>query len=135
MTGFVEALAKDAGVRGWTDDAVAAFLADPSSVAVLEPPRGFALGRLVLDEAELDLVVVAAEHRRRGHGRALLAAFERAASQRGAHVVHLEVSAQNSSALALYEAAGYERVGRRPRYYEDGADALLFTKRLVGLAT
>jgi ribosomal-protein-alanine N-acetyltransferase len=41
--------------------------------------------------------------------------------------IWLEVHAQNNSALALYSNLGFQEVGRRPKYYRDGGDAVLFT--------
>jgi ribosomal protein S18 acetylase RimI-like enzyme len=77
--------------------------------------------------------MVAASHRRRGIGRALLRAAEDWA--RGSRVSKLElhVFPHNEPALALYEDAGYEREGFRRRHYRrpDGSyvDAVLMAKR------
>jgi ribosomal-protein-alanine N-acetyltransferase len=43
----------------------------------------------------------------------------------------LEVSAANQAALALYEAAGFEEIDRRRRYYRDGTDAVVMRLRLA----
>jgi ribosomal-protein-alanine N-acetyltransferase len=37
----------------------------------------------------------------------------------------LEVAADNAAALEFYAQAGFVEVGRRPRYYANGADALV----------
>jgi ribosomal protein S18 acetylase RimI-like enzyme len=66
----------------------------------------------------------------RGTGGALLAAAERAAAAAGALELGLEVRTDNAAALHLYETSGYRATGRRPAYYEDGADALRMTKIL-----
>jgi ribosomal-protein-alanine N-acetyltransferase len=42
----------------------------------------------------------------------------------------LEVAPGNAAARALYASAGYAEVGRRPRYYPDGSDALLLARAL-----
>lgn len=39
----------------------------------------------------------------------------------------LEVHAENEPAQALYRQLGFTEVGRRPKYYRDGGDAVLFT--------
>ena len=41
--------------------------------------------------------------------------------------IWLEVHAQNTAALGLYSTLGFLEVGRRPKYYRDGGDAVLFT--------
>jgi len=87
-------------------------------------PAGFALARVVADEAELLLIGVRPGWRRRGIGRALLRAAELEAIARGAHKLHLEVRAENPAA-ALYDSAGFTPAGRRPGYYV-GKDGQLF---------
>jgi ribosomal-protein-alanine N-acetyltransferase len=46
----------------------------------------------------------------------------------------LEVSANNEAARALYARAGFVEVGRRPRYYASGADALVLRLDLSAAA-
>lgn len=41
--------------------------------------------------------------------------------------IWLEVHALNTAALGLYSNLGFQEVGRRPKYYRDGGDAVLFT--------
>jgi ribosomal-protein-alanine N-acetyltransferase len=77
---------------------------------------GFALARAVAGEAELLLLAVGQEVRRRGVGGALLARFISVAKRRGATRLHLEVRDGNP-ALDLYRSAGFEEVGRRRSYY------------------
>ena len=40
----------------------------------------------------------------------------------------LEVRTGNFGALAFYRALGFERAGRRPAYYRDGSDALVYSR-------
>ncbi|HEY0179672.1 MAG TPA: GNAT family N-acetyltransferase [Dokdonella sp.] len=81
--------------------------------------------------ARLYSIAVAADQRGRGLGAALLAAAERAARRRGGRALRLEVRVDNPAAQRLYERRGYRRFGARAAYYEDGADALRYEKRLV----
>ena len=53
------------------------------------------------------------------------------ARRRGGDVAVLEVRVSNVAAIGLYESLGFESLGRRRAYYEDGEDALLFVKDLV----
>jgi RimJ/RimL family protein N-acetyltransferase len=83
--------------------------------------------------ADLGLMV-AASHRRRGIGSALLAAAEEWARGAGVSKLELHVFPHNEAAIALYEGFGYEREGYRRRHYRrpDGSyvDAVLMAKRL-----
>jgi RimJ/RimL family protein N-acetyltransferase len=83
--------------------------------------------------ADLGLMV-AASHRRRGIGSALLAAAEEWARGAGVSKLELHVFPHNEAAIALYEAFGYEREGYRRRHYRrpDGTfvDAVLMAKRV-----
>jgi ribosomal-protein-alanine N-acetyltransferase len=92
---------------------------------------GFALARLVADEAELLLLAVKPAGQRRGIGRILLEHFEDEAGARGASRLHLEVR-EGNHALSLYERAGFGLVGRRRDYYSgqngDRYDALTLAK-------
>lgn len=79
-------------------------------------PAGFALTRVVADEAELLLIAVTPAARRRGVGQALIADCIALAAAAGATRLHLEVRECNP-AIALYQRAGFERAGRRRGYY------------------
>jgi RimJ/RimL family protein N-acetyltransferase len=83
--------------------------------------------------ADLGLMV-AAGHRRRGIGRALLDAAEAWARAVGVSKLELHVLPHNAAAIALYERFGYEREGLRRAHYRtrDGAllDAILMAKLL-----
>ncbi len=98
-------------------------------------PEGFALGQIAGPEITLLTLAVHPDHHRRGHGTALLGAFERAAIGREADQVYLEVAETNLPAQALYLGRGYQEVGRRPRYYRPiGAppiDGLVMRKNLL----
>jgi ribosomal protein S18 acetylase RimI-like enzyme len=65
--------------------------------------------------ANLYGVYVAPEVRRAGVGRALLDAAVAAATELGAELLELGVSALNAPAIALYERAGFRRWGVQPR--------------------
>ncbi|MFI2712429.1 GNAT family N-acetyltransferase [Micromonospora sp. NPDC018662] len=61
-----------------------------------------------------DLEVVA-DHRGQGLGRALLAAGERAARERGARALELNVFGANETAATLYRTSGYRVVTQQMR--------------------
>ncbi len=88
---------------------------------------GYLLGRH--DEEHFEILSVAVDPGRRGQGagRALVREAIDAARGAGMSQVDLEVSVSNGSAIALYASEGFVPVGRRPRYYQDGSDALLMS--------
>lgn len=97
------------------------------------PTSGFALTRRSLDEAELLLIAVRPNARGAGLGRALIEATAVEAHRRGAERLMLEVRATNP-ALALYQHAGFEQIGRRRDYYRGAGgqlnDALTLSRPL-----
>ncbi len=66
----------------------------------------------------------------RGLGRELLAACEDEARARGSTLLQLEVRSDNASAIRLYERSGYSRFGVYDDYYEDGASAQRYVRKL-----
>jgi ribosomal protein S18 acetylase RimI-like enzyme len=81
--------------------------------------------------ARLYSIAVTPKAAGRGIGATLLAAAEEAAIKRGCALMRLEVRADNAAAISRYSKSGYRQFGRHARYYEDGADALRFEKRLT----
>lgn len=77
------------------------------------------------------LYSIAVDRDWRGHhvGQRLLAAAERSAARR-ARCLRLEVREDNTVARRFYATRGYQPIGLRVGYYEDGANALRFEKVL-----
>ena len=109
-------------------------LLDAPHTHLIDTGHAFALTRIVADEAELLTLATDPAHRRKGMARALLRALENHAREAGATTLFLEVSANNTPAIALYDAAGYQTTSRRPKYYQSPTgmrvDALILTKAL-----
>lgn len=117
----------------WSAAAFARFLETPG-VFFVSDTAGFALGRVILDEAELLTLAVDPDHHRRGIGRRLLALFEKEAQNHGAKRAFLEVATTNLAAKALYAGAGWREDGLRKRYYRAKPapiDAALMSKALT----
>jgi ribosomal-protein-alanine acetyltransferase len=85
------------------------------------------LARLGRDDMSILSVATRPSSRRRGLGRALVRALLEEARRRDLARVDLEVRTTNRPAILLYASEGFVPVGRRPRYYRDGTDALLFS--------
>ncbi|MEU8384829.1 ribosomal protein S18-alanine N-acetyltransferase [Streptosporangium sp. NPDC048865] len=82
------------------------------------------------DQADVQTIAVLAEWRRAGVGGAMLTELLAEAARRDAVSVFLEVRADNADAQAVYDRFGFERIGLRRRYYEDGTDAIMMRKDL-----
>jgi ribosomal-protein-alanine N-acetyltransferase len=92
---------------------------------------GHAIAAVIFEIAELQRIAVDPQHRRRGIAGALLDAVLADARGQGAERLLLEVREQNAGALAFYERAGFVEIDRRPRYYRDGATAIILRLPLV----
>jgi [ribosomal protein S18]-alanine N-acetyltransferase len=89
--------------------------------------RAFLVARFSAVECELENLVVAATHRRRGFGMQLLKCLIATARQRNVERILLEVRESNTAARALYEKLGFQVTGRRKAYYSHPQeDALMF---------
>lgn len=116
--------------EAWGQDAIGLQLALPGTFGMVDQTGGMTLARVAYDEAELLTLAVLPEVRRQGVGRRLLRATMEMAQAHGARTMVLEVSVHNAAARALYAAAGFIPIGQRPRYYADGADALILRATL-----
>lgn len=126
------------GADAWSDNLVRAgvagevptvhYLVARTGTAVV----GYAATSTVAEIAELQRIAVDPGHRRTGVATALLAAVADAARRAGAERLLLEVREDNGGALAFYVARGFRELVRRPRYYRDGATAVVMERPLTG---
>ena len=120
--------------QAWDIATFSQILALPWHFALIltegDVPMGFILGRTAPPEAEILTFAITPEARGKGKGWALLQALMHEAAARGATEVFLEVAESNAAARARYAKAGAQEVGRRRRYYTDGADALILRMAL-----
>ena len=116
----------------WTETDFRQLVSDPT-VRLFEREPGFLLLRIAAREAEILTLAVAPEARRQGIGSALIQdcfelsnCFDR---------IFLEVAANNTPAILLYEKAGFAEIATRTAYYRgtDGLriDALVMSKGLI----
>ena len=83
-------------------------------------------------DADVQTVAVAASHQGRGLARGMLDRLISEAEEMGVTHTLLEVRDGNGAALRLYSTMGFEQISRRPRYYPDGADALILRRARGG---
>jgi len=75
---------------------------------------------IVRDELHVLSLATAPEHRRRGHGEALLTAALEHARAKGARRASLEVRSDNDAACDLYRKLGFEPVGELRGFFRRG---------------
>ncbi|MEQ8823560.1 MAG: GNAT family N-acetyltransferase [Filomicrobium sp.] len=137
-SGEIAAMHKELFDPAWDEEAWRKILIDPCTNALVAKvrlrhlgapvPAGFAVSRIVADEAEILSIGVTAPFQRRSIGDMLVRGLKRAAKSAGAQRLFLEVADDNTAARKLYSATGFLQVGERRNYYKrrDGtsADAL-----------
>lgn len=79
----------------------------------------------ILDEAHITLLGITPQFQGQGLGQWLLLQLLWVARDRNLPRATLEVRASNVPALSLYKKFGFQIVGRRKRYYDNGEDALI----------
>ena len=117
----------------WTEKMLECELNSPLSILETEERDGkivgYALGRVVADEAELLKICVLAELRKQGIAEKLLGTLLGKMHENGAAVCFLEVRSKNAPALALYQKMGFEQIALRRNYYTDD-DAVVMSARI-----
>ena len=107
----------------WTEKMLESELESALSVLLTEEREGktvgYALGRVVADEAELLKICVVAEWRKQGIAEKMLSGLLEKMREKGAAACFLEVRSKNSPAISLYEKLGFEKIALRKDYYPD----------------
>ncbi|MFI7127670.1 ribosomal protein S18-alanine N-acetyltransferase [Nonomuraea sp. NPDC050153] len=120
----------------WSEGMMRGELADmPRSrhyvVAVVDDEIiGYAGLASAADQADVQTIAVLEKHQGTGIGGALLTALLAEAGRRRAREIFLEVRADNPRAQAVYRHYGFEEIGTRRRYYDDGTDAIMMRRNL-----
>ena len=121
--------------NGWRDPAeerryLRAIRRYPNAAVFVAEDEGHIVGRLSVSRdqhpasrhvADLGLMV-AASHRRRGIGTALLEAAVKWGRAAGIHKLELHVFPYNDAAISLYEQFGFVKEGYRRAHYRRGSD-------------
>ena len=121
------------GQRAWSEAEFSTMLSASNALSVT-CDAGFALGQVIVNEAELFLIMTKPEHRKQGIGHRILATFEQRALQNNIRRIILEVAYSNVAARALYTSNGYQQIAVRKNYYtfpnERRVDAIVMEKHL-----
>jgi [ribosomal protein S18]-alanine N-acetyltransferase len=105
-----------------------------SSVVVARRERrvaAFAIMHFGDDVAHLNLLAVAAAHRRQGLGRRLIEWLAATAVEAGVFRINLEVRADNHAARRFYQRIGFSALNVVQGYYQGRESALRMTRRLA----
>ena len=95
------------------------------------PYHGWYLATCQGNDCELLFIYTAKNHRGLGLGQALLQdLIARAKQTPGIESIFLEVRKSNQKAIVLYERHGFMIISKRPRYYSNGEDALVYRLNL-----
>ncbi len=107
--------------RGWNINAFESFYARGEVLAWIayqeDTPIGYLFGWAIAGECELLNIGLEPEWRGQGCGSALCRALIDACAVRGIDRIHLEVSAENVAAIALYTRHNFIVTRRRKDYY------------------
>ncbi len=117
--------------RPWREQTFASLLDRPDKDVLVATLDGTVVGYAVLTaqagDAELANLAVDPGHRRRGISTALLRRCLKILQDRGERWVFLAVRASNDAAFGLYQAFGFDEIGRHAGYYRNPTeDAVIF---------
>jgi [ribosomal protein S18]-alanine N-acetyltransferase len=131
----IEEIERSSYPTPWSRSMFAGELTKPSSICLgaFDGETGALLGYLIIsryvDAWHVMNVAVAPEHRRRGIAASLLDRLFELTDGDGRRGYTLEVRVSNTSAIKLYERAGFRARGIRRGYYTDNReDALIMWK-------
>lgn len=86
--------------------------------------------KIILDEATIMDIVTKKSKRQKGFAKLLLNELITLAKQENCTTMTLEVREHNLPAIRLYELFGFQEVGMRKHYYQNGDTAILMTTYL-----
>jgi len=117
------------GSSAWSEATVRDEILSPQRVVRVDLRNAHVLAyaaiSVVGDVADLERIATRHAMRGRGVARGLLTDLIGDARDLGAERMLLEVAADNSAAIGLYESFGFSTVSTRKAYYPDGGDALV----------
>lgn len=114
------------GETAWSKDLLAVSLTSAvKHVYIIHEQQrmlGYMIIQIILDEGEIERIGIHPDFRRQSLGKHLLM---NVLEQNTIADCFLEVNAMNVSAKKLYHSCGFEIIGCREKYYQDGNDALM----------
>lgn len=119
---------------GWTEDMIASGFEHErlNAFSVKEGAQiiGVITYSIAGDTADIEDVVVDANHRRKGVATALVNAVVDSVKMESVCKIFLEVREGNEGAIAFYKTQNFVEINKRKNYYPDGENALIMVKEL-----
>ena len=123
---------QDVFMDSWSADALSSLFNQGRNIILAAWQNGAIVGYItgshVQGEAEIARLAVLESARHQGIASALLTALLSQLEKLGVGKTSLEVRVSNQAGFAIYRKFGFAAQGRRPRYYEDGEDALVMVR-------
>ncbi len=91
---------------------------------------GYALYSLGVDDADIEIIFVGQDFRRKGFASQLFVCAQEQIQKASKEKIFLEVRSSNLGAINLYSKLGFEKISKRKKYYYDGEDALVMVKEI-----
>ena len=124
----IAAVERDCFPDPWSEESFRSAMDTDGTVSIAAVNGDDLFGYAVYTEYDgsvyIEKIAVAASHRRKGIGRALLDAAE------GSETV-LEVRESNTSAIEFYKSCGFEQIGTRKGFYSSPAENAAVMKKSV----
>jgi ribosomal-protein-alanine N-acetyltransferase len=89
---------------------------------------GYCIFTAPCEDCELLRIAVAKKYRHQGIARKMIDEMVRICIENNGENIFLEVRESNDSAIALYEATGFEEISKRKDYYKDPAEDAIIMK-------
>lgn len=116
----------------WTEKQLFKLLEAGNSTMLAAMQEEKIVGLLVAStttvESDIYMIVVGEDFKRQGIGRKLLEYLIEDCTEQGLETIFLEVRETNTPAYNLYEAVGFEEIGRRRAYYSSPIEDALMMK-------
>lgn len=125
-------LEQEVFMDAWSKDSLSSLFDGERNIVLVARQNdvvvGYITGWYVHEEAEIARLGVLFEARKQGIASALIVAMLQEFGNLKVEKISLEVRVSNKAGFAIYHKFGFSAQGRRPRYYEDGEDALVMVK-------
>jgi len=119
----------------WTEEKVKGSIRDKATNVVVAREAGTLVGFGIMqyrnDNANLDLMAVKLEYRRRGVGTKIVKWLEEVAKTAGVFKVYVQARDQNEEAQIFYSSLGYYVLDKVAGYYQLKEDAFVFFRDLT----